>query len=97
MNLSRLILPAAALALAAAGCGGTEPTVADRAAELAPAKTATKLTADLERRGHDVKAITCEDVSTTGQACAGTVDGLKLKWTVAIDLATGQRDVKVTP
>jgi hypothetical protein len=36
-------------------------------------------------------------VSSTSQACAGTVDGKTLEWTVTIDLATGQRDVKVKP
>lgn len=98
VKLSRLIVPALAAALVAAGCGGTEePTIQERAAELTPAKTASKLKADLEGRGHAVQAITCEDVSSTSQACNGTVDGKPLTWTVTIDLATGQRDVKVNP
>jgi hypothetical protein len=96
VKLSALILPALAAALVA-GCGGgtDEPTLQERAAELAPAKTAAKLSADLERRGHDVKTITCEDVSSTRQACAGTVDGKPLTWTVTLDLNTGERDAKV--
>jgi hypothetical protein len=98
VKLSLLTLPALAATLMAAGCGGSnEPTIQERAAELEPAKTASKLKADLERRGHDVQAITCDDVSSTSQACAGTVDGKTLEWTVTIDLATGQRDVKVKP
>jgi hypothetical protein len=98
--MTRIPLLAAALVLALAGCADTPTEVEkheERVAHFKPAATAKALKADLERRGHTVGRLTCEDVAKDRQTCAGTVNGEPVRWKVTLDLATGERDAVVVP